>query len=130
MEPMTVTALAAALTALVNGAAGEAGKTSWTALVGLIKTRLGRDSRPAVEAAALERAPADEEVATRLAAALHEAATTDRDTAEWLMPWYAETIQEGAVVNAISGQAQIHGHVVQARTITGGITFGGPPPPQ
>jgi len=128
MEPFTTAALATALTTLVNGAAGEVGKTAWTALTGFLRGRFGRDTAPGTALATLEQAPADPQSADRLAAVLTELAQTDKAAAAWLNPWFEQAraaivTTTGPVTNTISGQAQVHGPVIQGQTFNGPIHF-------
>ena len=123
MEPFTTAALATALTTLVNGAAGEAGKTAWTSLRTFVKSRLGRDPQPAAVVAALEATPTDPATAQRLAIALQDLARDDQTAAAWLSAWLTEVQTHTPVNNVIAGQAQISGNVVQTHTVNGDIHF-------
>jgi hypothetical protein len=124
MEPFTTAALAAALTTLVNGAAGEAGKSAWNSLTSLVRSRLGRDSQPVVAIATLEQAPDDQEAAQQLASALEDVARTDHTAATWLHPWFeqAHAIVQSApqATNIISGNAQVN-TAVQGNVFTGDL---------
>lgn len=122
MEPFITSALATALTTLVNGVAGEAGKTAWASLTGVLRARFGRDTAPGTALAALEAAPADGRSADRLATVLTELAQTDDVAAAWLLPWFEEVrAAAGPVTNIISGQARVHGSVIQGQTFNGPI---------
>jgi hypothetical protein len=128
MEPFTTAALATALTTLVNSAAGEVGKTAWTSLTGFLRTRSGRDTAPGTALATLEEAPGDRQNAVRLATLLTELANTDEAAAAWLNPWFeqvraATVTTAGPAVNIISGQARVHGPVIQGQTFNGPIHF-------
>lgn len=125
MEPFTTAALAAALMTLVNGAAGEAGKASWTALTTFIKSKFARDSTPVAAITAVEHDP-QEATATRLALTLQELAQDDTDAGTWLDPWFAEALtaaEAAQVSNTITGNATVNGPVVQGHTFTGTINF-------
>ena len=123
MEPFITAALATALTTLVNGVAGEAGKTAWASLTGVLRARFGRDTTPGTALAALEAAPADRQSADHLAAVLTELAQTDDVAASWLLPWFEEVraAAAGPVTNIVSGQAKVHGSVIQGHTFNGPI---------
>ena len=123
MEPFTTAALATALTTLVNGAAGEAGKTAWTSLRTFVKSRLGRDPQPAAAVAALETTPSDPAAAQQLAVTLHDLARDDHTAAAWLGAWLADVRAQTPVTNVIAGPAQISGNVVQTHTVNGDIHF-------
>jgi len=124
MEPFTTTALATALTTLVNGAAGEAGKAAWASLTGFLRGKFGRETAPGTALTTLEEAPTDPRGADGLAVLLTELARTDDEAAAWLTPWFeqarvATVTTTGPVTNIISGQAQVH-------TVIQGQTFNGP----
>ncbi|GGM69880.1 hypothetical protein GCM10010106_15120 [Thermopolyspora flexuosa] len=128
MDPIVPT-LAAILTALVGGAAGEAGKSAWESLAALVRRRFGRD-RQALEAVARPDAVAPGE----LASLLGERAAADPEFRAALERWLAEAgpVARRAAgdpvndtVNIVSGH--VGGNVIQAREIHGSITFGGDP---
>lgn len=131
MDPITAAVLAATVVPLASGAAGEAGKQAWSSLVGYLRTKSARDGAPA-EAEALERQP-DAARGEVLAIRLVELARRDREFEAWLRAWFRDAAvlaqPQASVVNVVSGQAQVHGGVVQAHTITGPISFGAPPVP-
>ncbi|MFC4590754.1 hypothetical protein [Sphaerisporangium corydalis] len=120
---MDPTVLAAIISALVGGVAGEAGKSAWASLTALARDRFGRDSP---EAAALEAAPAGD--TREIAGILVDRAEADPEFRESLASWTAETgkiIQRSHdVSNTISGDARIHGTVIQAGDIFGSIDLG------
>ena len=119
MDPLSVDALTALV---VRAAAGEAGKGAWSGLLALARRAFKR-SHPAQNA--LEQAATgDHAAAARTAEHLVAQAQLDPAIAEALRAWMAETIeQSGQVTNTVSGEARIRGNVVQARDISGPITF-------
>jgi hypothetical protein len=127
MDPITAPIIAAAVAKVFNGAAGEAGKQTWTALAGLVRSAFGgRDrSRPVLAVEELERHPGDPALVESLAGALADAADLDPDFAGDLRRWLADADRtSGDVANIVAGSAQVYGNVVQARDIHGPITFG------
>lgn len=122
MDPNLIPTLAAIISAIAGGAAGEAGKQAWTSLTRLVRRRFG-DHAPA----ALEHPGAQPDEITRI---LVDHAKTDADFEQALTAWTTNTlhlIQHDKVVrNTISGDAHISGSVVQAGDIGGSIQFGTP----
>lgn len=121
MEPITIGLLVGLI---VQAAAGEVGKSAWSGLTHLTR-RAFRDDE--VSTRALETAAADEAGATELAGGLVRSAADDPAFEELLRSWIAHTQQAAtgeAVVNTISGGAQVHGHAVQARDV-GSVHLGG-----
>lgn len=112
MEPFTVEAIAAAVAALIGGAAGEAGKSTWTSLKTFVTTRWGHESAPAAALTAAEETPNDPGTVQTLAGHLHDAADRDPEAAAWLSHWLtqASTVANasGAAHNTISGDAAVH----------------------
>lgn len=124
MDPIVIPTLAAAISATVSGAAGEAGKSAWASLAALVRRVLGHD-REAVEA--VERP--DERSPDELARLLAERAAADPEFRASLAAWVARAESagrgEGRTVNTISGD--VSGNVVQAGDVHGSISFGGEP---
>ncbi|WP_436758137.1 hypothetical protein [Streptosporangium sp. V21-05] len=120
---MDPTVLAAIISALIGGAAGEAGKNAWASLATLARHRFGRDS---TEVAALEQATSDSP--QEVAGILVDRARSDPEFGESLASWTSETDriirQSSDVSNTIGGDARIHGNVVQTGTVFGSINFG------
>lgn len=123
MEPFTTAALAAALTTLVNGVAGEAGKTAWVSMRSFVTSRLTRHPEAIEAIAVLEATPTDAVAAERLAVSLGDLARHDRTAAAWLAAWFTEVQTQTPVSNVIAGQARISGNVVQTHTVNGDIHF-------
>jgi hypothetical protein len=122
MDPIAVSTLTALITALVGGAAGEAGKGAWASLTGLVRRRFGGDSAAAV---AVERVDArhPEEVAAVLA----ERAGADPEFGESLAAWAAEAARivdlSRKTSNVISGT--VHGNAIQiGGDVSGSINIG------
>lgn len=113
--------VAEVITALLGGAAGEAGKSAWGSLVGLVRQRFGKDS---TEVAALESADASS--AQRVIDLVVDRARADAGFDEALTTWAQQSqhlTQAWHVSNTISGDARVHGNSIQAGQI-GSITFG------
>ncbi|WP_188192159.1 hypothetical protein [Nonomuraea sp. SYSU D8015] len=119
MDPSVIPTLAAVISAIVGGAAGEVGKNAWTSLTALVRRRFGDDA-PAV--AALEGPP--EEV-TR---ALVDHAQADSEFQQALTKWTVDTARliqsKHDVSNTIGGEARISGPVIQAGDVYGSINLG------
>lgn len=129
MDPITAAAVGAALAKVFDGAAGEVGAQAWTALSVLVRRTFGgrARSRPMRAVAELEDHPRDPARVDELARALAAAAELDPEFAAGLRQWLADAGSAdtaGTVTNVISGSAQLHGNVIQARDIHGSITFG------
>ncbi|MEV8635316.1 hypothetical protein AB0395_27030 [Streptosporangium sp. NPDC051023] len=120
MDPAVLTAI---ISALVGGAAGEVGKNAWTSLVTLARKRFGDGSD---EVAALEGATGD--TSEEITGILVDRAATDPAFKDALESWTSETAkvirQSHDVSNTISGDARIHGSVIQAGDVFGSINLG------
>ncbi|WP_155357320.1 hypothetical protein [Acrocarpospora macrocephala] len=125
---MDPTLIAALISAVAGGVAGEVGKNAWTSLASLVRRRYGDHSRElaAVEAASPESASS--ETAPDISGLLVEWARTDADFGEALTTWAAQTAetigQSHDIANTISGDARIQGTVIQAGDVFGSITIG------
>ena len=101
----------------------EAGKRAWAGLTSLMGRLFGRSASEAAKQVEIDAA-APETIRT-LAEALAAEAESDPVATTALRDWMADTEraldQSGDVTNTISGN--VHGPVVQARDIHGGITF-------
>lgn len=122
MDPIVIPTLTAILSALVGGAAGEAGKNAWESLAALVRRRFGGDRRAV---AAVERPDAVEP--GDLARLLAERAAADPEFHGSLERWMAEagSVTRGGVVNVNSGT--VSGTLVQARDVHGSINIGADP---
>ncbi|WP_204030528.1 hypothetical protein [Sinosporangium siamense] len=121
---MDPTALAAIVSALLGGVAGEAGRSAWMSLSTLVRNRFGGDS---AAVAAVERGEDAEEIT----GVLVEEARSDPEFAESLDAWARQAgsivEQRQQVSNVISGDAHVTGTVIQAGNVFGGIHLGGGP---
>ena len=132
MDPITAAALSTTLMPLVSGAAGEAGKKAWESLAAFVGKRFGRRSDAAKAARSLAQHPDDAEHGELLAGILERAAAQDGDVADWIREWLRDAApladprgaQVTTVTNVVSGNARVHGPVIQSHTISGPITFG------
>lgn len=126
------TLVAATITAIANGAAGEAGKQAWTSLTGLIRKALGRNPPLKTELQAIQKVPHDEYGIAEFVATLAALARDDQEFSANLAFWLTRTqhdlnldFSKDKNVNTITGNdlsAQA-GNVVQARSIYGGLHF-------
>jgi hypothetical protein len=124
---METSVLAQVLTALAQGAGGQAGQRAWTALAALAGRVLGRDSAEAaaIEAVRVSGSPDPASLADLLAGQ----AEADPGFASGLEEWLADTklllaSGEGQTANRVTGP--VSGTVIQARDVFGGIRFGHP----
>lgn len=119
MDPLTVDGLTALI---VQAAAGEAGKGAWSGLLALTRRAFKRSH--SAQDALEQAATGDHAAAAQAAEHLIAQARVDPAIAEALRAWMTESLAgTGQVRNTISGEARIHGSVVQARDIDGSITF-------
>lgn len=129
---ITAQMLVGALTKALDSAAGEAGKRGWAGLVELIKRRRARsqgaegESDGPVGSGDTPDAPDSASDVGRLAEWLAAQAEGDPRFARELLDWHKTVITtvsgQGDVNNSVSGT--VSGSVVQARDISGPITFG------
>ncbi|WP_216900294.1 hypothetical protein [Nocardia alni] len=122
MDPIvTGPLLVGALHKVLDSAAGEAGKRAWDALTGLI-TRYR--SRSQEKEGLGETVPETDAEIEALVRRILDIVATNPQLAAELRSWQAEvdTALPSTVSNTVSGNVQ--GNVVQARDISGPITFG------
>ncbi|MBC6457561.1 hypothetical protein [Actinomadura sp. HBU206391] len=122
MDPITASALVAVLVKVLDGASGEAGRQTWTALTGLVRQTFGRRSETAETAGELERNPGDRARVETLAEALAAEARRDPEFADELRDWLADVERPAGggdiITNNVGGSAKV-GNVIQARDISG-----------
>jgi hypothetical protein len=123
MDPSVIPALAAVISAVVGGAAGEAGRSAWASLTALVRRRFGAETPAAIEAPEAGDSP-------EIAGILISRAQADPEFGEALAAWMAETARivqrhRHDVTNTIRGNARISGTVVQAGDVSGSINLGG-----
>jgi hypothetical protein len=122
MDIVSTSALAGVVSQVLGGTAGEAGKQAWDGLVTLVRRlRPGTGTETALATAV----SGDNAGIARTSQALVDAAAADPVFAAALDGWYRQTVTlvGGDVTNVISGNARIGGNVIQARDISGPITF-------
>jgi hypothetical protein len=130
LDPLSVPALVATLTAVLAGTAGEAGTQVWQSLVGLLR-RTFRSGTPGRDLAEREPADldADPNAVRTLSRLLAAQAIHDPAFAEALRSWAATVTPDkdaaGSVTNIVGDHARVDGGLVQTRTVYGNITFGG-----
>lgn len=127
MDPIS----AGLLVAMATGAGGEAGRSLWETLTGLVRRNPERQPLPAVrptgedELAALDESPYDRARARLLSEALTRRAQQDPAFRAALEQWnrQAQALRagDGETANTINGGTQ-HGPVLQGRDFSG-ITF-------
>lgn len=124
LDPLGIPAIAAAVSALVAGTAGEAGKSAWENLVVLVRRTFGRGSTP-------DRLVSGERgtgMVESLSRELASRAESDAAFADALRSWISNASPDprGDVHNVIAGESYVEGNVVQTRDVYGSIIFGGP----
>lgn len=129
VDPISVASLAAAITAVVQRTAGEAGKQAWNTLAKLVQKSFGRHSPPCAELELIGSSPDEEQRILELASVLAGRAREQPSFADELAMWLAnvEGYNEGEVANVVAGRARVQGPVLQGRNFTGSIIFGAPP---
>ncbi len=133
-DPVLV-AIAGALAGKAAGAAVSGGRSALRALIELVRRKFAteKDVLDAIESRERPETAAgtgSEPAAEVLGAALERAAADDPEFADQLRRLWDQAKTElhadhGGVVNEVSGT--VSGHVVQARDVTGGISFGDVP---
>jgi hypothetical protein len=125
---------AAAATALISAAAGsvatEAGRHAWESLLTLMRRVSGRGQDADASGPEDAADPADERQVRELTGRVLDRAGRDEAFAAALEQWVAThratlMTATGDVHASIASGAVVHGHVVQARDIHGGVRFGG-----
>ncbi|MFC0533163.1 hypothetical protein [Phytohabitans kaempferiae] len=129
IDPVMIT-VATTLTTKAAESLSDVGRSAFGKLLGRVRGQLDTDPEGAAALAAAQRHPDDQREIERLARALAAAARDDpafaADLARLWPAVRAATIAAsgGGVVNQVSGT--VSGAVVQARDVSGGITFGAP----
>lgn len=123
MDPSVIPTLAVIVSAIIGGAAGEAGKHAWTSLATLVSRRFDNEAHAA---AALEQF--DTQSPEEIVKVLVDHANSDADFEMELAKWTNDTIcliqHRRDVSNTIGGDARISGPVIQAGNVLGSINFG------
>jgi hypothetical protein len=131
MDPLAAPLVLATVKNVLNTASGAAGNQLWEGFVALARRALGRHDAPLdstqLDPAQFDPAQFDPAQAEPLAVAVTDAANRDPDLAAALRDWLAQAgrlaVHDESVTNVISDSARISGNVVQARDISGPITF-------
>lgn len=129
---MTESLAASVATALATGttaALSDGVRMLLTKLVAVVRERFQRDASDQAIMAAAIREPQDSARVEHLIAALErhiqeDPAFGERVRSLWIE--IAESARRAGVTNVVSGE--VHGPVLQARDVQGGITFHPPPP--
>ncbi|ASO21494.1 hypothetical protein AHOG_19360 [Actinoalloteichus hoggarensis] len=121
-------AIASAVARQAAGLLASGARSAAAALVKTVRERFADDPAATAALTAAAEDPQDEQLVERLAEAIDRAANEDPAFAHrvrtlWESARTEGTATDGGVVNQVSGH--VHGNVVQARDIQGGITFGG-----
>jgi len=128
-DPVLV-AIAAALAGKAAVTVASSGASALRSMFDLVKRKFAAEPGAANALEAARAEPEDSERIDALTRALEEATRRDPQFAEQLRALWGEARSEqradrGGVINEVSGT--VGGHVVQARDITGGVSFGEPP---
>jgi hypothetical protein len=130
LDSLGVPSIAAAISALVTGAGGQAGENAWQNLAALVRRTFGRGSPPD----RIVSGEYDVGVVEALSRELASRAASDPTFADALRSWMSNVpsseVGGGEVYNVIGGEAYVEGNVVQTRDVFGSITFGGPSIPR
>lgn len=120
------TALALA-NAAAGGAAGAAGQSAWQSLVSLVRRDRGRDAADVPDDGSGPGPERGGEQARLLYGRIVERARADEEFAGLLCRWAEQHggalrgADHSRVNNSVPGDARVHGPVIQARDIQGGI---------
>lgn len=123
-------AVATALAGKVATALAAGGGTALSSLVRLVKEKFSHSPQARAALDAAQEQPEDQSHTSALRDALAQAAAADPTFAEQLHTLWRQASTElsashGGVVNQVTGT--VSGHVVQARDIQGGVSFGDVP---
>jgi hypothetical protein len=126
MDPI-MTEVAVAVAGKLTETLTAGAKAALGNLVQLVKKRFAGDDAAQHALTEAEKAPDDADRVTALANQLERLAAEDPKFAEQLRGLWSQTsvhlhAETGGVVNEVSGS--VSGHVVQARDIQGGVSFG------
>jgi hypothetical protein len=126
MDP-TMTAVAVAVAGKLTETLTTGAKTALGKLVNLVRHKVASDDAAQHALTEAQMAPDDADRVTALAKQLERLAAEDPNFAERLRDLWPQAsaqlnAQTGGVVNEVSGS--VSGHVVQARDIKGGVSFG------
>lgn len=129
MDPVSASAITAAVGAAASSAGTEAGRHAWESLLALYRRAVGSRTGTGEEIA-LPDDPADEQQVRDLATRVIEETGRDEAFATDLESWagehgYTVRAERDTVHNTISGEARITGTVIQGRDFSGPINLGG-----
>lgn len=130
MDALSMTLVVSAITTLVTGAAGEAGKQAWTGLTEIVRKAFGGDSEEKAALDLLLATPENEQAVREVSGTIVDRARKDPVFASDLEAWLGEVREETRLdgpTNVIAGEATVHGPVFQGRDFSGPITFGAEP---
>ncbi|MGN9786932.1 hypothetical protein ACTMTF_36300 [Nonomuraea sp. ZG12] len=129
MDETALALVTAAITSIITGATGEAGKGAWTSLIAMVKKTFGKKGG---QEAALELVGAvkmEERDVIELSEILVERAGQDPEFARELSAWLKDIegpAKTDGPTNVVAGSARITGPVIQGRDFSGPISFGTP----
>jgi hypothetical protein len=127
MDDAMLTAVVAAVAARTVEGLTDAARAAFTSLMRLVGNKLGDEPSSAARLAAAQADPLDAERLAALRAELQRVVTGNPQfaaelSAAWLQVRPATHASDGGVANAVTGN--VSGHLVQARDIDGGVSFG------
>lgn len=131
MDPVSASAITAAVGAAASSAGTEAGRHAWESLVALYRRAVAaRTGTGTGDEVALPDDPADERQVRDLTTRVIDETGRDEAFATDLESWagehgYTVRAERDTVHNTISGDARITGTVIQGRDFSGPINLGG-----
>ena len=131
MTDPIATSIATAVATGATAALTDATRALITKLANLIRERLRKKPSDQDTLEAATRNPEDSDAVRRLAALLEQHMREDPHLAQHLHALWRDIAAAGGhdqVTNTITGQ--VHGSVIQARDVYGGISINQPTPPQ
>ncbi|RAJ65590.1 hypothetical protein K378_03208 [Streptomyces sp. Amel2xB2] len=128
MDPVSASAITAAVGAAASSAGTEAGRHAWESLVALCR-RIGGGRSNNGDEIALPDDPDDEQQVRDLTARVIEESGRDETFAADLESWagrhgFTLRAEQDTVHNTVSGEARISGNVIQGRDFSGPINLG------
>ncbi|MEQ4719629.1 hypothetical protein [Nonomuraea sp. B19D2] len=131
MDETALALVTAAITSLITGATGEAGKGAWTSLVAMVKKTFGKKGEQEPPLELVEAVKVEDRDVIELSEILVERAGQDAEFASELSAWLKDVkvlAKSDGPTNVVAGNARITGPLIQGRDFSGPISFGAPPP--
>jgi hypothetical protein len=129
MDETTLALVTAAITSIITGATGEAGKGAWASLVAMVKKTFGKKGEQEAPLELVGAVKTEERDVIELSEILVERAGQDSEFASELSAWLKDVkdlARADGPTNVVAGSARITGPVIQGRDFSGPISFGTP----